>query len=466
MNIIIVGAGKLGYSLADMFAIKDNNVTVIDNDSEALQRASAHIDMMAVHANGLNIDVLEQINVAIADVLIAVTEGDETNMLISLIAKRLGCKRVVARIRNPEYSTQLDFLKQTLGIDYIANPDLETAKEITKQLLTNEAIYMDDFAGGKVAMSEFTVAATSYLANKGIKNINLPRRVLIVAIKRNDEMIIPKGDTVLLSGDMLYLIGVKEELHNFALMYNDHLIKPERKKIKRVMILGGGKTAYYLAKRLIQSGIQVKIVERNKERCKELAISLHDALIIHGDATDVAVLVEENVANMDAVVMVTGFDEENILLTLIAKKYKVPKVITKVSRSNYVSVFHELGIDAAVNPILLMASHIMRHVQGGKIRSLSLLLGGQAEVMEIIALEGTKIVGKPLRTIDLPEGIIIGAVVKSGKVLIPDGSMVIEPHNRIIVFCLRDDVDKVDQIFYKGKRGLLNELRYGIEGHR
>jgi len=144
----------------------------------------------------------------------------------------------------------------------------------------------------------------------------------------------------------------------------------------------------------------------------------------------------------------------------------VPKVITKVSRSNYVSVFHELGIDAAVNPILLMASHIMRHVQGGKIRSLSLLLGGQAEVMEIIALEGTKIVGKPLRTIDLPEGIIIGAVVKSGKVLIPDGSMIIEPNNRIIVFCLRDDVDKVDQIFYKGKRGLLNELRNGIEGHR
>ncbi|MCA0385208.1 MAG: Trk system potassium transporter TrkA [Firmicutes bacterium] len=309
MNIIIVGAGKLGYSLADMFAIKDNNVTVIDNDSEALQRASAHIDMMAVHANGLNIDVLEQINIAITDVLIAVTEGDETNMLISLIAKRLGCKRVVARIRNPEYSSQLDFLKQTLGIDYIANPDLETAKEITKQLLTNEAIYMDDFAGGKVAMSEFTVATTSYLTGKCIKNINLPKRILIVSIKRNEEMLIPKGDTMLLAGDQLYLIGVKEELHNFAMMYNDHLIKPERKKIKRVMILGGGKTAYYLAKRLIQSGIQVKIVERNKERCKELAISLHDALVIHGDATDIAVLVEENVANMDAVVMVTGFDE-------------------------------------------------------------------------------------------------------------------------------------------------------------
>lgn len=462
MNIIIVGAGKLGFRLADMFSIKDNNVTIVDNDDEALIKTSSHVDLMTVKANGLDIEVMEQLNLDRTDLLIAVTEFDETNMLIASLAKKMGCRRVAARIRNPEYSTQLDFLKHNLDIDYVTNPDLETAKEIAKMLLKTEAIYMDDFANGKVAMSEFRIATDYYLNAKCIKNINIPKRVLIVAINRENEMIIPNGDTVLYTNDILYMIGVREEIKNFTKMYQEHITHPEHKKLKRVMLLGGGKTSFYLAKRLIQSGVQVKIIERNKERCKELALQLHDALIIHGDATDVAILVEENVTNMDAIVMLTGFDEENILLSMVAKKYKVPKIITKVSKSNYISVFNELGIDHALNPILLTASHIMRYAQGGKIKSLSMLLGEYAEVMEVIAMEGARVVGKPLKELNLPKGIIIGAIVKGSKVLIPDGNMIIEPHNRIIVFCLREDVDKIESFFYKGKRGLLNELWNGI----
>lgn len=462
MNIIIVGAGKLGFRLADMFSIKDNNVTIVDNDDEALIKTSSHVDLMTVKANGLDIEVMEQLNLDRTDLLIAVTEFDETNMLIASLAKKMGCRRVAARIRNPEYSTQLDFLKHNLDIDYVTNPDLETAKEIAKMLLKTEAIYMDDFANGKVAMSEFRIATDYYLNAKCIKNINIPKRVLIVAINRDNEMIIPNGDTVLYTDDILYMIGVREEIKNFTKMYQEHITHPEHKKLKRVMLLGGGKTSFYLAKRLIQSGVQVKIIERNKERCKELALQLHDALIIHGDATDVAILVEENVTNMDAIVMLTGFDEENILLSMVAKKYKVPKIITKVSKSNYISVFNELGIDHALNPILLTASHIMRYAQGGKIKSLSMLLGEYAEVMEVIAMEGARVVGKPLKELNLPKGIIIGAIVKGSKVLIPDGNMIIEPHNRIIVFCLREDVDKIESFFYKGKRGLLNELWNGI----
>lgn len=462
MNIIIVGAGKLGFRLADMFSIKDNNVTVVDNDDEALIRTSSHVDLMTVKANGLDIEVMEQLNLNRTDLLIAVTEFDETNMLIASLAKKMGCRRVAARIRNPEYSNQLDFLKHNLDIDYVTNPDLETAKEIAKMLLKTEAIYMDDFANGKVAMSEFRIASDYYLNAKPLKDINLPKRVLIVAINRDNEMIIPNGDTILYTDDILYMIGVREEIKNFTKMYHEHITHPEHKKLRRVMLLGGGKTSFYLAKRLIQSGVQVKIIERNKERCKDLALQLHDALVIHGDATDVAILAEENITDMDAVVMLTGFDEENILLSMVAKKYKVPKIITKVSKSNYISVFHELGIDHALNPILLTASHIMRYAQGGKIKSLSMLLGDYAEVMEVIAMEGSKIVGKPLKEISLPKGIIIGAVVKGGKVLIPDGNMVIEPHNRIIVFCLREDIDKIESTFYKGKRGIFNELWNGI----
>lgn len=220
------------------------------------------------------------------------------------------------------------------------------------------------------------------------------------------------------------------------------------------MLLGGGKTSYYLAKRLLGSGVQVKIIERKKERCKKLSLQLPDALVIHGDVTDVAMLAEENIANMDAVVMLTGFDEENILLSIVVKKYNIPKIITKVSKSNYIGVFNELNVDNAINPILLTASHIMRYAQGGKIKSLSMLLGEYAEVMEIIALEGSKVVGKPIKDIHLPSGIIIGAIVKGNKVIIPDGNTIIERQNRIIVFCLREDIDKVESYFYIGKRGL------------
>jgi len=466
MNIVIIGAGKLGYRLANIFSIKDNNVTVVDKDDAALYKVQSDVDMMPMFADGLNIEMLTRLNISMTELLFAVTGSDETNLLIATLAKKMGCKRVVARVRNPDYMNQIDFIRHNLDIDLITNPDHETATEIAKKLLKSEAIYMDDFANGKVGMSEFAIESNDLLNGASIKQIDLPKRLLIVAIKRHDEMLIPNGETIILSGDLLYIIGVKLDIQNFMKQYKEHLMKPEHKRIKRVMILGGGNISYFLAKRLEIKGVQVKIIEKNKETCKDLAINLPNALIIHGDATDISILIEENISNMDAVVTLTGFDEENILLSVVAKKYKVPKIITKVSKSNYVSVLHELDINMVINPVLLTASHLMRYAQGGKIKSLSLLLGGSAEVMEVIALEGTKIVGKPLSTIDLPKGIIIGGVVKNGKVIVPDGTTVIEPHNRVIVFCLNDVLDKIEAYFYKGKRRIFNELWNDHEGTR
>ncbi len=466
MNIVIIGAGKLGYRLADIFSIKNNNVTVVDNGHEALNRAKAYIDMMPMHSDGLNIEMLTRINIAVTDILFAVTGSDETNLLIATLAKKMGCKRVVARVRNPDYSNQIEFIKHNLDIDLITNPDSETATEIVKMIFKNEAIYMDDFANGKVGLSEFRIESDYLLNGKSIKSIDLPKRLLIVAIKRNEEMLIPNGNTILANGDVLYIIGVKLDIQNFMKQYKEHLLKPDYKRIKRVMILGGGNISFYLAKRLEQKGVQVKIIEKNKEICTELAVNLKDTLIIHGDATDLSILIEENISQMDAVIALTGFDEENILLSVVAKKYNVQKVITKLSKSNYASVLHDLEINKVINPVLLTASHLMRYAQGGRIKSLSLLLGSSAEVMEIIALEGSKIVGRPLSTIDLPVGIIIGAIVKNGKVLVPDGATVIEPHNRVIVFCLNEVLDKLEAYFYKGKRGNINELWNDREGIR
>lgn len=463
MYIIIVGAGKLGYQLSEMFSLKENNVALVDVNEEALLRANSTIDLLTVNASGLNMKILEELNAHLADIVIAVTSSDETNMLIATLVKKLGCKKVVARIRNPEHAYQLDFLKDHLCIDYVSNPELEVAKEIGKNLLKSEAIYMEDFAKGKVGMFELKVTAFPEWQNKAIKDITLPRRTLIVAVLRNSEMIIPNGFTILEETDTIYMIGVKEELQNYSKKYIS-IVQP--RKVKRAMILGGGKAAFYLAKMLIQSHVSVKIIERDKERCKYLAQNLDEALIIHGDATDVNLLREEDIDEIDALILLTGFDEENILLSMVAKKHNVSKIITKVSKPNYVNIIEQLGIEMAINPILISASGIMRYAQGGRLLSISMLLGGHAEVMEIIASENSKIVGTPLRELDLPEGIIIGAVVKGGKVYIPNGETVISPGNRVVVFCLKEEIHKIERFFYRTKRGILNELWRGNKGHR
>lgn len=463
MYIVIVGAGKLGTQLSEFLSSKDNNVALVDINNEALLKASLHMDLLTVNASGLSLSVLEELNVQKADVLIAVTSSDELNMLIATLAKKIGCKKVISRIRNPEHTEQLDFLKFNLNIDYVSNPELEISKEIFKNLFKNEGVNTEDFAKGKVIMSELKINETSALTNQSIKDMKLPKKMLIVAILRESSIIIPHGETVIQNSDLLYLIGVRDEVNNFT-KTNGLVITP--KAVKRVMIIGGGKAAFYLTKTLLRNDVAVKIIERDKERCKYLAQEFKKALIIHGDATDINLLMEENISDMDSVVLLTGFDEENILLSMVAKKQNVSKIITKVSRSNYVNIIEQLGIELAINPILITASGIMRYIYGGKILSITMLLGGQAEVLEIIAEENSRIVNKPLYQSGLPVGIIIGAVVKSGKILIPDGNMVIEPGNRVIVFCLKEETNRIEEFFYRYKRGFLNELWYGNKSNR
>lgn len=463
MYVIIVGAGKLGYQLAESFTQGQNNVAIVDIDDNALLRVSNHIDLLTVKANGLQLTVLDELDVKNADLLISVTSSDETNMLISIMAKKLGCKRVIARIRNPEYGNQMEFAKNKLEIDYIANPELETAKEIAKYLLKGEAIHMEDFARGKVVMADFRINALKNMEGKRLRELDIAKSVLIVAILRDGEMIIPHGDTELISGDIIYVIGEKESISNFSKCCGAPV---EKKHVKKAMILGGGKAAFYLARKLIASGVSVKIIERDKERCKYLVEELNNALVIHGDATDQQLLMEENITDMDALILLTGYDEENLLLSLLGKKYGIRKVIPKVSRPNYVPIIEQLGIDVAVNPILITASGILRYIQGGRVVSISMLLGGQAEVLEIIAPNNSKVVGVPLADLGLPKGIIIGAVVNNGKVIIPNGNTIINPGNRMVVFCLQSEVSSLDKFFYRTKGGLLDELQKSFKGLR
>lgn len=463
MRVIIVGGGKLGYKLAEALSQEENDVVVIDIDGRALERINENLDVLTIKSNGAQIHTLEQLHISCCDLIIAVTGSDETNILVSVMGKKTGCRKVIARIRNPEYANQVEFIKENMGIDYIVNPELATAKEIARILLKSQAVYMEDFAKSKVGMADFRVKNLNGVEGKKIKDLNLSDPILVVAISRNGEVIIPHGDTELLPNDILHLMGQKESINDFSKKFGSSI---ETKNVKKVLLIGGGRSTYYLANKLIDNGVDIKIIEQDKERCKYLAENVKSGLIIHGDGTDVNLLTSENISDMDALVSLTGFDEENLLIALLGKQYGVNKVIAKVSRTNYIPIIQQLGIDIAINPILITASEILRFIQGGRVASISLLLGGQAEVLEIIAHSESRIVDKRLADLGLPKGIIIGAILHQGKVIIPDGNSIIHPGDRVVVFCLQSEVASLQKYFYRSKGGFINELWNSYKGYR
>ena len=457
MYIIIVGAGKLGYRLSEMFSLKENNVALIDTDEHALAKAHASIDLLTIKANGLDFVGLSEINMDTADVLIAVTGSDETNMLLASLAKKAGVKKVIARIRKPEFTNQISFLRENLDINYFANPDFEIAKEIMKTVNRKEAVNHEDFARGKIALSESRLDAKSSLVGKPLRELDFPKKLILVAVVHQGRLIIPNGSTVLHANDIIYALGVHAEINLFCRSHGKAI---DNKEVRSLMILGGGNSAYYLAKMLIDNHVVVKIVERNKERCKYLAHALPHAMIIHGDATDTRLLEEENLKDMDAVALLTGFDEENILLSMISKQMGVQKIITKLSKSHYLHLMEPLQIDEVVNPVHVTAASIMRNVRGGQVHSFSSLLGGEAEVIELIADEFTPIVNQPLKNVPFPEGMIIGAIVKKGKVYIPNGDMVVHSGDRMVIFALSELTPIFDKFFYpKPKLNLLKPIK-------
>ena len=455
MKVMIIGAGKLGYKLAEAMLNSHIDVTLVDSNPKVINRINDHLDVLAVNANGLEFGVLKELGIETYDLLIASTSSDETNTIISTLAKKLGCKKTIARVRNPEYMAQLDLMKHEMGIDHIVNPDLAIANEISRFLLKSYSFYSGDFAKGKVLMYDFHVNHLIDFIDKRVMDLKGMEELLIVAIMRDGNIIIPNGTTIIKENDIIYIIGKIDSIQKMGETYKLNL---EKRQMKNVMIFGGGKVGYYIAKQLLQAKINVTIIEQNRERCIYLSEHLDKALVIYGDGTDINLLEEENLSSMDAFIGATDFDEQNLLMSLMAKQSGIDKVIAKVSRPNYVQIIDKLGIDVALNPVNITASDILKFIRGGKVVSVSLLLGGQAEVTEVIIEKGLSVVGKKIADLNLPKGVIIGAVVHKGKVLIPNGSTIIDAHDRLIIFCLTSNIDALD-IFLKHKRGVrLNEL--------
>lgn len=463
MKVMVVGAGKLGYKLAEAMINTDVDVTIIEKDTEKLDRINDHLDVLTVAGNGIEMDILTELGIESYDILVAATGSDETNTIICSLAKKLGCKKTIARIRNPEYMHQLDFIKTQMGIDQIINPDLDTANEIVRYLMQSYTFSSEDFARGRVKIVDFNIKNMPDFVNKKIIDLKGMDNLLIIAVIRDGNIIVPHGNTELQQDDIIHILGSKESIIRF----NDKLdFNVDKGRPQRVMIFGGSKVGYYLAKQLTALNIKVSIVEQKAAKCKYLSEALNDVLIIHGDGTDINLLEEEGLDLMDAFIGATDYDEANLLMSLMAKHTGVSKTIAKISRPSYVQIIDKLEMGVALNPTDIAASNILKFVRGGEVVSVSLLLGGQAEVTEIIASHDLPIIGKPLSEVGIPKGIIIGAVVHKGKVMIPNGNTVIHHNDRMIIFRVSSSGASL-ALFTKAKKGgLLSELWHSKKGLR
>ena len=444
MKVAIVGAGKLGMKVAEALLGGDHSVTIIDTNEAWTEKINSLLDVMTVNANAKEVKVLKSIDISSYDFLITTTGDDEANIVIAAFAKKLGCSKVIARVRDPEHMQQISFIKDLMNIDYIVNPDLGITVEIYKYLAEKYTLSNGIFTSGDASLLEFYVSKRPELVGVSMRQISsyLPN-MLVVAISRFGKVIIPHGDTTIQDEDIVYVIGEKEPIQKLAEKVHE---KGKYTDLQKVMIIGGGKTGFYLAGMLSEFGAAVKIIEKSKDRCHYLSTHLDDVMILHGDATDLDLLEEENLDGMDAVVTATGFDEDNLLLALTAKQHKVEDVIAKVSRTSYVEIISAMGIDMALNPLDITTNDIIRSVQSSRTVVSSQLIQGQAEIVEVIATSHMKIIDEPLKNLELPDTFLVAAIHRGDKLIIPTGDTIIREDDRVIIISLISDLKVTEKL--------------------
>ena len=391
---------------------------------------------MTIRGNGVSASALVEAGVKNADIIIATTNSDELNMVCCMMAKKLGAQHTIARIRDPEYASELSQLMADLALDLVINPEQAVASEIVRLLEFPPAIDIETFANGRVIMAEMKVTEEMSIAGKALRDITQAgvSFVLIGAVLRGEDVVIPRGDFVLESGDIIYVVGRPSRVYDFSRRIGVHV-----QKINNVMILGGGRVAYYLAKTLSEMEIKVKIIEQTRARCEQLTDLLPRALVIHGDGTDEKLLMSENIGDMAAFIAVTGHDEDNVISALLAKQYGVKKVIAKISRAAYFSVIKNMPIDNVVSPKAITSNHILRYVRGLKnavgnpVKTLYRLVGGRAEAAEFSVDHASPLIGRPLRDLPIAGGILIAAIVRGSQIIIPHGNDEIREGDSVIL---------------------------------
>lgn len=448
MKVIIIGAGKVGFSMAQLLSAENHDVTVIEQDSERQQILENMLDVQVISGSGSSTSVLQAAGVGSADMLLAVTEYDELNMIACMIAKNHGAKTTVARVRNPEYLEVKEFsLNDQMGIDLIINPERVTAQEIVEIAKNPEALNVDYYADGKVQLLELELKPASPLVDKKIKALDASIPYNIVAIVRNHTILVPGGDDVLKVGDHIHLMARTAEMKSV-----ERLLGFGSRRVEHVTILGGGRTGYYLAQILENSPhfFDIKIIEKDMLRAQKISQKLKHTLVINGDGSDYQLLEEENIAASDLFVAVTDDDKINLLCALIASNLGVKKTVCQVKRTEVLPLAEQIGIDTILNPRLLTAGAILKYVRAGDIISVTLFGEDRAEMIELLAQPGAVVINKQLKDIKLPRGSMIGAALRDETIIIPDGTFKIAAHDRLIVFSLLKSIHKIERLFNHG----------------
>lgn len=444
MKIIILGAGEVGFHIAQKLSEESQDVVLIDKDPLQIKRISENLDVQALLGSGTSPQVLKDAGIKEADLLVAATDSDEVNLISCLLARNLNQYILkVARIRNKEYLEEKDlFGPDLLGIDHIINPQSVMVETILTLMGVPGASDVIDFVGGQVKLIGLAVHKNSHFIGQQLLSFKgLEEKLLVGAIVRGNQVVIPRGKDTILAGDLVYVVVRNDELNQVLGLFDIN-----QETLRRVIIVGAGQTGTALATALDHSKLHVKIIDNDNEKCTALAEKLERVIVINGDGRDKDLLLEENIGDVDVMVAITGDEESNVLISLLAKGLGAKRTITRVSKLSYIPLVSAIGLDTVVSPRLSAVRAILQYIRRGKIISVAPLKGEHAEAIEAEALETSDIVNVPLSKVKFPKGAIVGAIVRGEQIIIPRGDNVIMPGDHLIIFALKQVIPKLEKL--------------------
>lgn len=450
MNITIIGAGNLGRKLAKSLSNEEHDVTIVDIVPGVVENLVDKFDIQGICGCATHINVLKEAGVSTSQLVIATTESDENNILICLMAKKLGARKTIARVRNPEYNAQFDFMRNELGISIMINPDFAAALEISRILQFPDARNIESFANGIIDMAEYKIKEGSNLAGSSIGSISskLTNNMLICAVERGDDVFIPNGNFVLQINDKIHITGAHKELASIGRA----LINSKNKTLKNIMIIGGSRAGIYLSDMLMALGKNVVIIEKNRKQCEKLFDLIPSATIINGDANDHEFLDEEGLENMDAVVTLTKTDETNFLVSLYAQRAGITKTITKVKNSKLSRLLDDVGLDTIINISDITVSMITQYVRASEnassanMRTLYKLVDGKIEASEFFADKSAHLINKPISDLKIRKNVLIAAINRNNKIIFPGGNDEIREGDLVIIVSKDQIINKLNDI--------------------
>ena len=453
MKIVIVGDGKVGRALTARLAEEGHDIVIIDSSPKPLKSSMELYDVMGVQGNGASYAVQKEAGVEEADLLIAATSGDEINILCCMVARKLGVPHTIARVRNPEYSEQLSLMREELGLSMVINPELAAAVEIARMLRFPSALKLDSFAKGRIELVEIKILENSPLLDQPLHAISHRLggvRILICAVQRGEEVYIPDGNFVLRKGDKISITATPADLDSLFRKLNIF-----RHKVHNVMIVGGGRIAFYLTRQLLSMGMEVKIIEHDPERCEVLSELLPRANVILGDGTEREILEEESISDMDALVALTGIDEENVIISMYAGALRVNKIVTKINRMSFQEILDAAGIESVISPKGITVNQIVRYVramensQGSNVETLHRIVGGRVEALEFRVKKDPEITGIPLKDLQTRPNLLIACIIRRGKAIFPGGADTMEEGDSVIVVTTNQQLQDLSDILVR-----------------